>query len=192
MDILRCMGSKFCVKFQRAPMKFHTKFRTHTPQNMHSTVFNFCVWVTISLNCDVISLSETGPRWQWTRDIIVMSLLHENGGATSFWRNDDVIIALCVRYFSNHRLLYYHRVFHSYWYLKSISCRLTSMYSCIVITLIPLIFLLTHWGRDKMAAIFQTTFSNGFLWIKIHEFRLTFHWSLFLRLQLTIFQHWFR
>ena len=26
------------------------------------TVFNFCVWVTIFLNCDVISLSVTGPR----------------------------------------------------------------------------------------------------------------------------------
>ena len=54
------MGSKFCVKFQRAPLKFHTKFWTHTSQNLHFTVFYFCVWVTISLNCDVISLSETG------------------------------------------------------------------------------------------------------------------------------------
>ena len=62
MPILRCMGSKFCVKFQRAPLKFHTKFWTHTPQSVHFTVFIFCVWVTISLNCDVISLSETGHR----------------------------------------------------------------------------------------------------------------------------------
>ena len=51
---------------------------------------------------------------------------------------------------------------------------------------------LTHWGRDKMVAIFQTTFSNGFSWMKMYEFRLTFHWSLFLRVQLTIFHHWFR
>ena len=43
------------------PLKFHTKFWTHTPQNVRFTVFIFCVWVTISLNCDVISLSETGP-----------------------------------------------------------------------------------------------------------------------------------
>ena len=28
MHILRCMGSKFCVKFQRAPLKFHTKFES--------------------------------------------------------------------------------------------------------------------------------------------------------------------
>ena len=65
MHILRCMGSKFCVKFQRAPLKFHTKLWTHTPQNMYSTVLYFCVWVMISLNCDVISISETGPRSAW-------------------------------------------------------------------------------------------------------------------------------
>ena len=28
--------------------------------------------------------------------------------------------------------------------------------------------------------------------LKMYEFRLTFHWSLFLGVQLTIFQHWFR
>ena len=52
-------------------------------------------------------------------------------------------------------------------------------------------YLLTHWGRDKMAVIFQTTVSNAFYWMKMHEFRLRFHWSLFLRFELT-FQHWFR
>ena len=35
---------------------------------------------------------------------------------------------------------------------------------------------LTHWGRDKMAAIIQTTFSSAFSWIKMYEFRLRFHW----------------
>ena len=51
---------------------------------------------------------------------------------------------------------------------------------------------LTHWGRDKMDAISQTTFWSAFSWMKMFEFRLKFHWSLFLRVQLTIFQHWFR
>ena len=51
---------------------------------------------------------------------------------------------------------------------------------------------LTHWGRDKMAAISQTTFSNAFSLMKIYGFRLKFHWGLFLRFELTIFQHWFR
>ena len=43
-----------------------------------------------------------------------------------------------------------------------------------------------------MAAIFQTTFLDAFSWMKIHELQLIFHWALFLRVQLTIFQHWFR
>ena len=51
---------------------------------------------------------------------------------------------------------------------------------------------LTHWGRDKMAVISKTTFSNAFSWMKMFEFRLKFLWSLFPRVQLTIFQQWFR
>ena len=51
---------------------------------------------------------------------------------------------------------------------------------------------LRYWGRDKMAAISQTTLSDEFSCMKIHELRLIFHWALFLRVQLTIFQHWFR
>ena len=54
------------------------------------------------------------------------------------------------------------------------------------------IIVLTHWGRDKMAAIFQATFSTPFSWMKKFELRFKFHWDLFLRVQLTIFQHWFR
>ena len=42
MHILRCTGSKFCVKFQRCPLKFPTKCWTHTPQNM--------------TNCDILQL----------------------------------------------------------------------------------------------------------------------------------------
>ena len=51
---------------------------------------------------------------------------------------------------------------------------------------------LTHWGRDKMDAILQTTFSNAFSSMKMFEFQLKFHWSLFLGTQLTMFQHWLR
>ena len=51
--------------------------------------------------------------------------------------------------------------------------------------------ILTHWGRNKMAAFSQTTLSNAFSWMKILEFRLKIHWNLFLRVLLTIFQHWF-
>ena len=51
---------------------------------------------------------------------------------------------------------------------------------------------LTHWGRDELNNISQTTFSNVFSSMKMIEFRLKFHWSLFPMVQLTIFQHWFR
>ena len=51
---------------------------------------------------------------------------------------------------------------------------------------------LTHWGQDEVNNISQTTFSNVFPSMKMFQFRLKFDWSLFLRVQLTIFQHWFR
>ena len=51
---------------------------------------------------------------------------------------------------------------------------------------------LAHWGHAKMATIFQTSFSNAFYWMKMYEFWLKFHLKLFLRVQLAMFQHWFR
>ena len=51
---------------------------------------------------------------------------------------------------------------------------------------------LTHLPRDKVAAISQTIFSNAFSWMKNFVFWIKFHWSMFLRVQLTIAQHWFR
>ena len=47
-------------------------------------------------------------------------------------------------------------------------------------------------SEPMMDAISQTTLSNKFSWMKMLEFRLNFHWSLFLREQLIICQHWFR
>ena len=35
---------------------------------------------------------------------------------------------------------------------------------------------LTHWGRDKMDDILQTTFSSAFPWMKMCYFRLKYHW----------------
>ena len=34
---------------------------------------------------------------------------------------------------------------------------------------------LTHYGWDKMANIYQTTFSNAFSWMKMYTFQLRFH-----------------
>ena len=40
---------------------------------------------------------------------------------------------------------------------------------------------------------FSDNISNAFSWMNIFKFRLKFHWNLlFLRVQMTIFHHWFR
>ena len=72
-----------------------------------------------------------------------------------------------------------------------------SIYDCVLSSELAIVTsqgwrILTQWGRDIMAAIFQTTFSNASSWMKIFKFQLKFHWSLFQRIQLTIFQHRFR
>ena len=54
------------------------------------------------------------------------------------------------------------------------------------------VYPLIHCGPDKIDAILQTTFSNAFSWMKMCSLWLRFHWSLFPRVKLTIFQHWFR
>ena len=51
---------------------------------------------------------------------------------------------------------------------------------------------LTHLSLDKMAAISHTTFKHAFSRMKCFVFRSEFHWSLFLRVQLTIRQQWLR
>ena len=52
--------------------------------------------------------------------------------------------------------------------------------------------LLTYWGRDRMAAISQTTFSNAFSWMKFIVSLFIFPWNMLPRVQLSICQHWFR
>ena len=47
-------------------------------------------------------------------------------------------------------------------------------------------------AETKLTPFLQTIFSNAFSWMQMFESRLKFHWSLFPRVQLTIFQHWFR
>ena len=47
-------------------------------------------------------------------------------------------------------------------------------------------------AETKWPPFRKTTLANAFLWMKMLEFRLKFHWSLFIRVQLTIFLQWFR
>ena len=47
-------------------------------------------------------------------------------------------------------------------------------------------------GVNKMADIWQTTFSNAFSSMEIIAFWVKFHRNLFLLVQLTVSQHWFK
>ena len=78
MHILRCMCSILFVK-----LKFDTKFWTHTQKNVHFTILHLGVSVTISLNCDVKSLGETGPRYPSSGQFLFCRLFpskHDKGG----------------------------------------------------------------------------------------------------------------
>ena len=45
--------------------------------------------------------------------------------------------------------------------------------------------------RQK-ADVFHTTFSAAFSWMKMFEIWIQFDWSSFLKIQMTMIQHWFR
>ena len=81
-------------------------------------------------------------------------------------------------------IIWHHRIYSTL--LQAMACCLTALshylHKTNVNTLRP----------RQNGCHWQTTFSNAFSWMKIYEFRLRFHWNLFLRVQLTIFQHWFR
>ena len=51
---------------------------------------------------------------------------------------------------------------------------------------------LTHCSWNKMATFNQTTFLNAFSWMKMYKFWLRLHSSLYLSVQLIIFQQMFR
>ena len=55
--------------------------------------------------------------------------------------------------------------------------------SWICLQAFPVVNGLTHWGQDKMATNFLAI-SNAFSWMEIYKFRLKFHWSLLLGVQL--------
>ena len=111
------------------------------------------------------------PNWQKAPDISPKVSIIK----TFYTNNGSLIVSLCTIP-----------------YLDGTHIQLNGV--CIGLTSVGLLscWLLTHWGWDKMDAISQTTFWSAFSWMKMFEFLLQFHWSLFLRVQLTIFQHWFR
>ena len=61
-----------------------------------------------------------------------------------------------------------------------------------VLNIIALPDSLTYLPLNKMAAISRSISSDGFPWMKSFVFLSKFHWSLFLRVQLTVIQRWSR
>ena len=67
--IFQCMGKIFCVEFQRVPLKFHTKYLTHTlkdvssflkrPQGLQSIRFSVKMLTLQSLFWDAYQLLES-------------------------------------------------------------------------------------------------------------------------------------
>ena len=59
--ILRFVGSKFCVKFERRPLKVHKKIWTQTAQNVHFTRCSKCyIYITV-MTPQVLVRRAPGP-----------------------------------------------------------------------------------------------------------------------------------
>ena len=65
--IFHCMGKIFCVEFQREPLKFHTKYFTHTLKDMFFMWYwNFkssYIWELIHVFETPPLVCKTGPKW---------------------------------------------------------------------------------------------------------------------------------
>ena len=120
----------------------------------------------------------------WVHTVLTQHLLPNHG-----WNNSPSYIYITVQRVAHcHPYLIWfswptcHWIHFSWW----------SISACPDVAAAVLAVVLIHWGWNKMAAILQMTFSNAFSSIKMYEFHLIFHWCLFIGVQLTVFQQWFR
>ena len=58
LHIFQCMGEIFCVEFQRVPLKFHTRYLTHT---LKDTILTLCWKFKRSQIYELVCLFETPP-----------------------------------------------------------------------------------------------------------------------------------
>ena len=132
---------------------------------------------------------STGQRgqWSWT---LRCSLIHawtngsgNNQDAGGLARHRTHYDATVMTVWSSYRIVDQNRCrWYPWWYILLL----------IHWIIFQKLALLTYLLLDKMDAISQTIFSDAFSWMKSFVFWLKFQWSLFLRVQLTITQHWFR
>ena len=121
-------------------------------------------------------------RFQRAPGAIITPLLRQNDVATSLLRDNDVITS-CACWVGLHHDKFFLCVWIQFAWLIYSWLRIDEPIGFEQLTQHPL---------DKMAAISQTTFSDAVSWMKSFVFWFEFHWRLFLRVQLTISEHWFR
>ena len=59
MDIFHCMWKIFCMEFQSVPLKFHTKYHTHT---LNDTIYTYCWTFNSSQIWELIIVFEMSPH----------------------------------------------------------------------------------------------------------------------------------
>ena len=132
--------------------------------------------------CWVIDNWVLRNKLQWNCNKNTKPFIHENAFENIV--GEMVAILSRGRWVNKNILHDCTSVFHTGFYLILASHLHLTLYNVSVS--------LTHWDRDKIEAISQTTFSSASSCMKIFDFWFKFHWSLFLRVWLKIFQHWFR
>ena len=128
---------------------------------------------------DVLTKIPT-PSWYSSHSPDEQSISHKYYCMLTSWARLSALLSIFLvlsrtNGFTNHRLVagVRHHGAHVIW----LQCHCLRCCMSVV---------LTHFPLYKMAAISQTTFSDAFSWMKSFVFWLRFHWSLFLRVQLTI------
>ena len=149
--------------------QFHKKI--HHKNELENYIPNFFLQISQGpMSCDIVM-----PYGEWR---------HWSGSTLA------QVMACCLN-----QCWFSFKIFFCGIFLRANSAILKEVHISLTLTLLsylPWVNMLKHWGQHKIAAISQTTFSNAFAWMTMYEFQLKFHWSLFLRVQLTISQHWFR
>ena len=158
-------------------LKLKVQYETKWHQHKENAVFHLCYYITNYLSDKINQLQVMVTKLKLKLDII-----NYQSTVKSFYN--------LVQYKDSRLCLWkkreYKGTIHCDTACSTMILQIRSEFS------VKYHVILTHWCRDKMGAILQTTPSIPFSWLKMFEFRLHFHWSLFLRVQLTIFQHWFR
>ena len=90
--IFQCMGKIFCMEFQKYPLKFHTKYLTHTLKDVD---FIHRWKLKSSSIKELISVFETPPRFTIPSNLILHML--------NRFKNHKRCIRISYRIFSNRR-----------------------------------------------------------------------------------------